>query len=302
MSQTRGAVLITGASTGLGRETALRLADRGFLVLAGVRKDTDADDLRQADARIEPVILDVTASESIAVAHKVITERVGEAGLAGLVNNAGVCVAAPIELLSAEDLRAQLEVSLVGPAQLIRTFLPLLRIRDARAGLRAPAGRIVNVASGVGRLATPYHGAYAAAQFGKIGLSDALRRELAPLSISVSIIEPGAVATPIWGKLGEGAERVLAAAPAEIADLYRDRFLAFVTANGQRAQASRTTPAAVADAVEHALTARTPRTRYPVGADSKAVAVATRLLPNRLLDLVMERTSPAVTAPKEVRA
>lgn len=294
--------MITGASTGLGRETALHLADRGFQVFAGVRREADAQELRQADDRVEPVIVDVTAAESIAAAHKLIADRVGAAGLTGLVNNAGVCVAAPIELLPAEDLRAQLEVTLVGPVQLIRTFLPLLRIRAAGAPTRAPAGRIVNVASGVGRLATPYHGAYAAAQFGKVGLSDALRRELAPLQVSVSIIEPGAVSTPIWGKLGEGAERVLAAAPDEIADLYRDRFLAFVTANTQRAQASRTKPAQVATAIEHALTAQSPRTRYPVGADSKAVAVATRLLPNRLLDFVMERTGPAITVPKEVRA
>lgn len=289
MSDISNAVLITGCSSGLGRAGALWLAERGFTVFAGVR-DPDAAAGLTATARgdLRPVEIDVTSEESIAQAHKVISAQLGPAGLLGLVNNAGISVSAPLECVPIEDLRYQLEVNLIGVAAMIRQFLPLLRATD-RPG-SGPAGRIVNVTSGVGRVALPYLSAYAASQFGKEGLSDALRRELAPQRVTVSVVEPGAIATPIWRKQAETAARLLDNAPAPVAALYRDRFTAFSAANAATATDGATTPVDVARALEHALTARRPRTRYPVGRDVALGTLAARLLPDRLLDLALTRS------------
>ncbi|WP_228818272.1 SDR family NAD(P)-dependent oxidoreductase [Nocardia transvalensis] len=291
MSDITKAVVITGCSTGLGRESAIRLARGGFTVYAGVRNEQAAQELRAElpGDRLRPVSIDVTSEESIADAHKLIHDEVGDGGLLGLVNNAGISVSAPLECVPLDDLRNQLEVNLVGVAAMIRQFLPLLRISGTPAPA-GPVGRIVNVTSGVGRVALPYMGAYAASQFGKEGLSDALRRELAPQRISVSVIEPGAIATPIWDKQARTATRLLEGAPEPIAALYRDRFTAFAEANAATATSGTTAPADVARAVEHALTARRPRIRYRVGRDVSIGSLAARLLPDRVLDLAITRS------------
>ncbi|WP_245663062.1 SDR family oxidoreductase [Nocardia inohanensis] len=290
MSHTSNAVLITGCSSGLGRASALWLADRGFTVFAGVRGAEAVAELGRADAgdRLRPVELDVTSEESIAQAHKVIGEQIGTGGLLGLVNNAGISVSAPLECVPVEELRYQLEVNLIGVAAMIRQFLPQLRAGSGNGS--GPSGRIVNVTSGVGRVALPYMTAYAASQFGKEGLSDALRRELAPQRVSVSVIEPGAIATPIWRKQAETAARLLENAPGPVAALYRDRFTEFSKANAATATGGKTSPVDVARAIEHALTARRPRTRYRVGRDVALGSLAARLLPDRLLDLALTRS------------
>ncbi len=289
MENNRHAVLVTGASSGLGEAATLGLANAGFTVHAGVRSEENAERLASANPLIRPVILDVADAGSIAAAGKLLRERTDGAGLHGLVNNAGSCVSAPLECLPIEDLRAELEVNLIGTVALTQGLLPLLRMRTAAVPPATPAGRIVNVSSGIGRVAAPFLGAYAASQFAKEGVSDALRRELAPFAVSVSVIEPGAVLTPIWAKVAAGARRVLDAAPADVADSYRRRFDAFVAANETRARASRTRPEDVAAAVVHAMTARRPRTRYHVGVDAWAAAIASRLLPDRVLDAVVRR-------------
>ena len=142
-------------------------------------------------------------------------------------------------------------------------------------------------ASGIGNVAPPYLGAYAAAQFAKEGLSDALRRELRPLGVSVSVIQPGAVYTPIWGKMRGSADEILAAAPAEVVDAYRARFIPFLKTNEARAQASKTTTADYADAVAAALAAKRPKTRYRVGVDSWGSALARRVVPDRMMDALI---------------
>jgi NAD(P)-dependent dehydrogenase (short-subunit alcohol dehydrogenase family) len=205
------------------------------------------------------------------------------------VNNAGICVSGPLECVPLDELRAELEVNFIGTVAVTQELLPLLRTRPAGLPAGGPAGRIVNISSGIGRVAPPFFGPYAASQFATEGVSDALRRELAPLSVTVSIVEPGAIMTPIWFKIVETARRVLDTAPDEAADPYRERFDEFLVMNEKRARASKTRPEAVARAVGHALTARRPRTRYQVGLDSRVAAAAARLLPDRALDAVILR-------------
>ncbi len=289
MENSRHAVLVTGASSGLGEATALGLAGAGCTVYAGVRSEENAERLAEVSPLIRPVMLDVADAGSIAAAGKLLREQTDGAGLHGLVNNAGICVSAPLECLPIEDFRAELEVNLVGMVALTQELLPLLRMRTAVVPPAIPAGRIVNISSGIGRVAAPFLGAYAASQFAKEGVSDALRRELAPFAVSVSVVEPGAIMTPIWAKVATGARRVLGAAADDVAERYRGRFEAFVEANETRARTSKTRPEDVAEAVVHAMTARRPRTRYHVGADVWAAAIASRLLPDRVLDAVVRR-------------
>jgi NAD(P)-dependent dehydrogenase (short-subunit alcohol dehydrogenase family) len=293
MENNRPMVLVTGASSGLGEATAVGLANAGFTVYAGVRSEEKAQRVAALSPAIRPLILDVTEQDSVHAAGKLLRDHTDEAGLHGLVNNAGICVPAPLECLPIEDLRAELEVNLVGSIALTQELLPLLRKRTAVVPPAIPAGRIVNVSSGIGRVAPPFLGAYAASQFAKEGMSDALRRELAPLAVSVSVVEPGAVMTPIWSKVSATARRVLETAPDESAGPYRGRFQTFVDLNGNRARESRTRPEAVAAAITHAMNARRPRSRYHVGPDSWAAAIAARLLPDRVLDAVVRRQFPA---------
>lgn len=277
-------VLITGASTGLGRAAAIRLNELGFRVFAGVRTESSAAELSglpptdRALGELVPVLLDVTDAGSIARAGAVMEQACKDTGLWAVVNNAGIAICAPLECLPTDVMRLQLETNLVGTLAVSQRFLPQLR---------ASGGRIINVSSGLGNVAPPYLGAYTAAQFGKEGMSDTLRRELRPLGVSVSVIQPVTVATPIWGKMRESANAILAATPAEVADVYRGQFSPFLAANEIRARASTATVADYADAVAHAVTARRPKIRYRVGAESWSSSLARRFLPDRLLDSVI---------------
>lgn len=190
----------------------------------------------------------------------------------------GVCVSAPLECVPIDVMRTQLETNVVGALAVSQRFLPLLR---------ASRGRIVNVSSGIGNVTPPFLGVYAPSQFGKEGLSEALRRELRPLGVRVSVIQPGAVDTPIWRKLRTSAEEIMASTPSDVADVYRRRFTAFLDVNESRAYASKTTPTDYANAVTAALIAKRPKVRYCVGADSWTSAVARRVVPDRLMDTLM---------------
>ncbi len=269
------AVVITGASTGIGAACALDLAVRGWRVFAGVRHSADGERLRTESAqRIEPIHLDVTDPESIAQAAQVVSLAVGTAGLAGLVNNAGIVVASPLEALPIADLRKQLEVNVIGQIAVTQAFLPLVR---------RGRGRIVNMGSIAGRATLPVMGPYSASKFALEALTDALRLELQPWGIQVSIVEPGAIATPIWRKSKQAASKVEAAISASVRDLYKDtveRVREAVAEAEQRAIG----PEAVAKAVWHALTATRPKTRYLVGTDANVRALMQQLLPDRLQD------------------
>jgi NAD(P)-dependent dehydrogenase (short-subunit alcohol dehydrogenase family) len=274
--------VLTGASSGLGWAGVFELERVGFKVFAGVRKAEDGEKLvaQSQYGRVHPIILDVTKPEQISKA----VDEVGDS-LWALVNNAGISIPGPLECLAPERLRLQLDTNLVGPLAVIQAFLPLLR---------QSRGRIVNVTSGLGRIAVPYMGAYAAAQFAKEGMSDALRRELKPFDINVSVVQPGMIVTPIWEKLTQFGQDILASARPETTSLYRDSFLNSLAMNEKSAKESKTQPVDFAHAVVRALTDARPKTRYHVGSDMVAAAIIARVLPDRVLD---KRFAPLVQAP-----
>src|SRR5215210_8188641 len=249
-----GTVLVTGASTGIGEATVLHLSTLGFDAVGAVRKDEDAERLEARGVRT--VRIDVTDPAQIAAAR----DSLGEAPLAGLVNNAGIAVAAPLEFLPMDKLRQQLEINLIGQAAVTQAFLPALR----RGG-----GRIVMVSSIGGRVALPLVGAYNASKFGLEGLSDSLRRELRQHGVDVILIEPGGVKTPIWNKAEQLADQMLEDVPPEAERLY-GQMIATLRAETKKIEQERgIEPREVAEAVGTALTSKRPRTRYLVGGDAK---------------------------------
>jgi NAD(P)-dependent dehydrogenase (short-subunit alcohol dehydrogenase family) len=274
----RGAVLISGASTGIGRACAEHLDGLGFTIFAGVRKQSDADSLRGGSGRTQPLMLDVTDSESIASAMRIVDEA-SPGGLAGLVNNAGISVGGPLEFVPLDEWRRQLEVNFIGQVAVTQAALP---------ALRRARGRIVNMTSIGGRLASPFLGPYNASKYALEAVTDALRLELRQFGIEVAAVEPGAVVTPIWEKGRASAEQATANMPAEAMKLYGGGFAAISRFISQ-AESSGVPPIEVARAVEHALTASRPKTRYVVGRDAKMRLLLTRLLPTRAMDRVLVR-------------
>jgi NAD(P)-dependent dehydrogenase (short-subunit alcohol dehydrogenase family) len=257
--------LVTGASTGIGRACATHLTGLGFHVLAGVRRDADAQALAALGA--EPLKLDVTQPKDIAAA----TERAG-GDLAALVNNAGIAITGPVESVPIDEWRRQLEVNLLGQVAVTRALLPA--ILHAR-------GRIVNISSIGGRVAGPLFGPYSASKFGLEAMTDALRREIAPHGVKVVSVEPGGIATPIWEKgLNRAGE-----AMRDMTDDARRRYAGVIAAIRQEAERlSREglPPSAVAEVVGRALTAPRPRTRYVVGREARVQATLARILPDRV--------------------
>jgi len=274
------AVLITGASTGIGRATALHLDRRGFRVFAGVRRGVDADGLRsEGSERLAPILLDVTDIGSIEAAAKTVSAEPGGHGLAGLVNNAGVALGGPLEFVPLDELRRQLEVNTIGPMAVTQHFLPL--VRQAR-------GRIVFVSSIGGRFSNPIIGPYCASKFALEALADALRMELAPSGIHVSVIEPGAVKTMIFEKAGPYGDLALERLPEEGKRLYGKMGRAVLDFFAKM-EGSAIPPERVARGIEHALTAARPRTRYLVGIDARIQALLAWLLPDRVRDALSRR-------------
>jgi NAD(P)-dependent dehydrogenase (short-subunit alcohol dehydrogenase family) len=279
----RGGVVVTGASSGIGEACARRLAAGGFQVFAGVRKDEDAERLRSSIPGVVPVRLDVAEADSIAAAVREVGDAVGERGLAGLVNNAGIAVPAPIEFVPMEDFRRQIEVNLIGQVAVTQAFMPQLR---------AGHGRIVLIGSIGGRVALPLVGGYIASKFALEGLADTLRRELRPWKIEVSIVEPGTIATPIWEKGSTEGDALIARMPEQGQKLYAPLIAALRAASVDGA-ANGLPPDAVAKDVEHALTARKPRTRYLVGREAKLRARIASLVSDRTMDALIARAMKA---------
>ena len=273
-------VLITGASTGIGEACARRLDGAGHRVFAGVRREEDGARLREgSSARLEPVILDLEDGYSIDEARARVEHAVGDEGLHGLVNNAGIAVAGPLEYLPLDDLRRQLEINVVGQIAVTQAFM---------RALKKARGRIVFMGSIGGRFSTPFLGPYCASKFALEAIADALRVEVQPFGIEVALIEPGSIATPIWAKSDGDAARMQERVGES---LDRD----YGSALGALRGAARKTgergipPDAVARAVEHALTAASPRTRYLVGRDARLRAALTKLVPDRLRDRLVTR-------------
>lgn len=270
-------VLITGASRGIGRTTALRLANAGWHVYAGVRKPADGAALvaelgAQASGKIEAVELDITDDASIAALAERLPDR-----LDAVVNNAGIAVDGPVESLTGDRLREQFAVNVVGQSLVTRTVLEKIR---------AAGGRIVFVSSVSGRVSTPWTGAYNASKFAIEGLADALRIELRPWKIPVSLVEPANTRTDMW----ESAQEVFDQGVAEMSERERELYGGHI--KGMRRTLgmmlkTASPPEGVAASIEKALTASRPRARYVVGLPAKLQATSAKFTPRPLLDFVL---------------
>jgi len=265
--------VVTGASTGIGRAAVAELARTGAVVWGSVRSDQDEEALRRDHPDVRVLRMDVTDAASVAAAG----EQVTAAGpLNGLVNNAGVALPAPLEYIPIEVFRRQLEVNLIGQLAVTQAMLPALRqARDQ--GMDA---RIVMIGSIGGRIAAPMLGAYHASKFGMVGLADTLRAELAPAGIRVILIEPGAVATPIWDRGSSAANELLEQVTPEVMERYSAQ-IDVARKNAARSAKRGLPPPRAAAVVVKALTAPNPRPRYLVGPDAHAAAVVAQL-PHRL--------------------
>jgi NADP-dependent 3-hydroxy acid dehydrogenase YdfG len=269
-------ILITGATSGIGRDAALRLARAGHLVLAGGRRaDALASLARDARGRVEPLALDVTDPDSVEAARRLVERRTGGRGLDVLVNNAGFALPGPLETLAERDLRALFDTNVFGLLAVTRAFLPAMRQRGR--------GRVVNVGSIMGRVAMPMLGAYNASKHAVAAITEALRMELAPLGITVVLVEPGAVRT------GFAARALAGLAP------YRDpgspyaAALAGTDAAWARVYRFAPGPASAGRVVARAATADRPAPRYVVPARNRLVVAALRALPTAAADATKRR-------------
>ena len=274
-----GAVVVTGASTGIGRATALLLDKNGYRVFAGVRKQADAKELQEAGSdRLVPITIDVTMERSIASAKQKVQGAVGKDGLVGLVNNAGTGGGGgPIEYMNIKDLRSTLDVNLIGQVEVTQAFIPLIR---------KGKGTIVFMASIGGRIANPFMSPYNVSKFGLEGLGESLRHELKPWDIDVAVIEPGSIDTGIWEKGAKAAEDRVASATPEAKRLYGKQMGRFRELIGETASRG-IPPEKVAKAVWKAIRSDNPRHRYLVGADARIGARLKGNLPDRTFSKVV---------------
>ena len=270
---TQKLIVVTGASTGIGASVARELARQGFHVLAGVRRDHDADAIRSIG--IEPVILDITKPEQVeALAARVADDP---RALHALVNNAGIQVNGPVEALPIAQWRWVFEVNLFGHIAVTQALLPAL--------LRSK-GRVINISSVGGKVAMATYGAYAGAKFALEAVSDSLRREIAPLGVQVVVVEPGGVRTEMAARGIATANHLAAQMTPEQDERYGNLVQAINTlmASGT---ASGLTADAAARVIAKAVTTRRPRTRYTIGRDAARVIRLAQMLPDRTLDRVI---------------
>jgi NAD(P)-dependent dehydrogenase (short-subunit alcohol dehydrogenase family) len=265
-------VVVTGASSGIGRAAAEHLAGVGFHVLAGVRNDRDA--MAVSSDRVEAVQLDITDEEHVAALARRVQSDPRARPLRAVVSNAGIAVAAPVEVIPLADWRRQFEVNFFGQVAVIQALLP---------ALLSSRGRVINISSIGGRVAGPTFGAYSAAKFALEAMSDALRREVRHLGVDVVVVQPGAIATPIWDK-------GIAAATALDSAMTEEQRRRYSTINARALQRARNAsvngvpPERVAEVITRAVTVSRPRTRYLVGRDATITARLAAVLPDRVLD------------------
>jgi len=281
-----GAVVVTGASTGIGRAAALFLDQKGYRVFAGVRKQADAKSLEEeASDRLTPITIDVTKGRSISSAKQKVQRVVGKDGLAGLVNNAGVGGGGPIEFLPLDDLRDTLEVNLVGQVAVTQAFLPQLR---------KAKGTIVFIASIGGRVASPFLSPYNTSKFGIEALGESLRHELRPWDIDVAVVEPGSIDTEIWGKGAETMTDRVSKMPANARRLYGRQLSRFGEVLMETASRG-ISPQKVAKVIHKAIASNRPRHRYLVGRDAKIGARLKGTLPDRTFSKLAARQAKLPT-------
>lgn len=275
-----GAVVITGASTGIGRACAEHLDKAGYRVFAGVRKAADGEALRAAcSERLTPLVLDVTKPDQIDAAARLVADALGDAPLRGLVNNAGVGVGGPAEYVALDEVRWQFEVNFFGQVAVTQAFMPLLR--------RGPS-RIVNMGSIGGRVSSPFMAPYAASKFALRALTDSQRMELRPFDIWACVVEPGAIRTPMWDKASASTQQIRDKLSEPAVRHYGAVIERFERVLAKQEKAA--VPAErVAKAVAHALGSRRPKTHYLVGPDAHFAALLRWALPQRAFEWVVEK-------------
>ena len=268
-------VVVTGASTGIGRAAAIEFAANDYHVFGSVRKQADADTLKtQIGANFTPLLFDVTDTPAVKAAAEQVAGILNGQGLAGLVNNAGIGIGGPLQHVPLDQLRLQFEVNVIGLMAVTQAFLPLL---GAQLPQTHPPGRIVNVSSVGGKLSFPFLGPYSGSKFALESMSDVLRRELMLYGIDVIVIEPGSVQTAIWDK-AEQAD----ASPYVNTDYapILERFMKFFISTGRAGKS----PEALARIIREALEHPRPRTRYATPDNYLMGWLLPRLLPDRWLD------------------
>jgi NAD(P)-dependent dehydrogenase (short-subunit alcohol dehydrogenase family) len=274
----KGAILITGASSGIGKATALYLSHRGYHVFAGVRKEQQAEDLtKETSSEIQPVILDVTQRDQILAVIDRISDytRSTRTGLVGVINNAGIAISGPLEFIPQEQLREQFQVSVFGQLAVVQAALPLLR---------QEAGRIINIGTGGCHLAPPFLGPYVAAKIAMEALNDVLRRELHAWGIHVINIAPGAIDTPLWEKGMSNAMKNFHNLPEKARYLYQASFEKGLALMG-RFQRRAIPPDVVARTIGKALESKCPRLHYHVGTGALVAFLIPRIVPQRVADM-----------------
>ncbi len=274
------AVLVTGASSGMGKACALRLSEAGFTVFAAVRKEPDARAMAdRGSSRLRPILLDVTDESTVARAVATVRDEVGAAGLSGLVNNAGVAVTGPLELVPIRELRRQYEINVIGQVAVIQAFLPLIR---------AARGRIINVGSVGARFALPFGGPLNSSKAALESISDSLRMELRPWGIHVVLVSPGSIRTAAEEKLVADSEATVRGFSPEGQARYAAPYRAFVRSL-LALESHGVGPEVMAETVHRAMVARTPRRRYPVGPKSRLLPFLFTALPAGAADAVRLR-------------
>jgi NAD(P)-dependent dehydrogenase (short-subunit alcohol dehydrogenase family) len=263
----KGTIFITGASTGIGRATAVRLANAGYTVIPGLRRDEPLP-----DPVAKPVLLDLADPESLAPACAEVLDR-ADGSLVGLVNNAGMNVSGVFEALAMEEWRTQFEVNLFGHLAITQALLP---------GLIPNQGRVVTVGSIGGRMSLPYLAPYSASKFAVRAWMDALRGELAPQGVRAVLIEPGAIATPLWEKGTTTASARIDDLPPDLKARYQ-RHMNGALHTAAMAERHAIPAERCAKVIERALTARHPKGHYLVGPDARLQAMIA-ILPTRLFD------------------
>ncbi len=273
-------VLITGASTGIGEACVSYLAAEGWRVFAGVRREQDGERLvATAEGAVIPVLLDVTQPDQISAAFEMVRDRVGTAGLDGLLNNAGIAVGGPMEYLPADQIEQQFRVNVFGAIAVTQTFLPLIRLAQ---------GRILFTSSNSGFWCEPFLSVYGGSKHAIEAIGDSLRFELQPWGIHVALIEPGMIRTPIWDKAKEATENAETIYPAEALERYAAPIAAMRRIVEEKPVIA-ASPHRVALAVRHALESRRPKTRYQVGIDCRIQYYLRRIMPDRMRDWLARR-------------
>ncbi len=275
-------LFISGCSTGIGRACALHFAKNEYCVYAGVRKASDAESLKAADntGNLEPVILDVTNESQLSDLKAYLSQKIGDVGLVGIINNAAIARGGPLEYVVPQVVRDMFNVNVMGPLLITQTLLPLVRTAN---------GRIVNIGSIGGKIANPMAGGYSITKFGLEAFNDSLRQELAPQGIHVSLIEPGPIDTPTLQSSDQQIQEVLDSLTDEGKERYGNS-IAQIRVYFQAVQNKSLPPQVVVDAAEHALESERPKTRYLVTKEAKIGNFLRWMLSDRALDMILKKS------------